>query len=74
MMPTASAGHAERKRIEEQLRRKQEDAIQIARGRWASAIAINGTPNPYLERKNVAPYGCRCEGRTCLCRCTVSTA
>ena len=47
-------------------RRKEENAIQVARGRWARALSINGTPNAYLERKNVAPYGCRCEGGNLL--------
>jgi len=58
--------HAEARKREADFRRKQEDAIQVARGRWARAVAINGTPNPYLARKNVAPYGCRCEGQNLL--------
>ncbi len=47
-------------------RKHQEDAIQSARARWARALPINGVPNPYLERKRVAPYGCRCEGDNLL--------
>lgn len=58
--------HAERAKIEADQRRMQEDAIQVARGRWARAHTINGTPNAYLERKGVAPYGCRVEGQNLL--------
>lgn len=58
--------HAERAKIEADHRRMQEDAIQVARGRWARAHTINGTPNAYLERKGVAPYGCRVEGQNLL--------
>lgn len=43
-------------------RRKQENAILAARERWQRALPINGKGNAYLERKSVAPYGCRCEG------------
>lgn len=47
-------------------RRKQENATLAARDRWARALPINGTGNAYLERKNVAPYGCRREGDNLL--------
>lgn len=30
--------------------------------RWAEALPINGTPNAYLTRKDIAPYGARTEG------------
>jgi phage/plasmid primase-like uncharacterized protein len=58
--------HAEARRREAELKRKQENSIQDARGRWARALTINGAPNAYLERKNVAPYGCRVEGSNLL--------
>ena len=51
---------------EAQQRRKEENATQEARARWARALPLNGTPNGYLTRKNVAPYGCRCEGENLL--------
>lgn len=47
-------------------RRKQENATLTARDRWARALPINGSGNAYLERKNVAPYGCRREGDNLL--------
>lgn len=46
--------------------RKQENATLAARERWARALPINGVGNAYLERKNVAPYGCRREGDNLL--------
>lgn len=51
---------------EAELKRKQENGILRARERWARALPLNGTPNAYLVRKNVAPYGCRCEGENLL--------
>ena len=47
-------------------KRKQENATLAARERWQRALPINGTGNAYLERKNVAPYGCRREGDNLL--------
>lgn len=47
-------------------RRKQENATLAARDRWVRALPINGVGNAYLERKNVAPYGCRREGDNLL--------
>lgn len=47
-------------------KRKQENATLAARDRWARAVPINGTGNAYLERKGVAPYGCRREGDNLL--------
>lgn len=57
---------AEARRREAEHKRKQENGILTARERWARALPINGTPNPYLARKNVAPYGCRKEGDNLL--------
>jgi phage/plasmid primase-like uncharacterized protein len=56
----------EANRREVEHKRKQDNAIQTARTRWHRALSINGTANPYLSRKNVAPYGCRCEGSNLL--------
>lgn len=47
-------------------KKKQENATLEARHRWARALPVNGGGNPYLERKNVAPYGTRCEGSNLL--------
>lgn len=47
-------------------KRKQENATLAARERWQRALPINGVGNAYLERKNVAPYGCRREGDNLL--------
>lgn len=57
---------AERKTRDAEHRRKQENDILAARGRWARALSINGTGSEYLFRKNVAPYGCRREGDNLL--------
>lgn len=58
----------ERERKAAELRRRtyQENAIQDARARWAKATPINGKLPGYLQRKNVAAYGCRCEGENLL--------
>lgn len=58
--------HREAKHREAQIRKQQENATLEARARWARALPINGEGNPYLERKNVAPYGTRCEGDNLL--------
>jgi phage/plasmid primase-like uncharacterized protein len=47
-------------------KRKQENAVLAARERWARALPVNGVGNAYLDRKNVAPYGCRREGDNLL--------
>lgn len=51
---------------EAQHQKRQENATLDARGRWARAAPVNGEGNPYLLRKNVAPYGTRCEGDNLL--------
>jgi phage/plasmid primase-like uncharacterized protein len=51
---------------ESEHKRKQENATLAARERWVRALPINGVGNAYLERKNVAPYGCRREGDNLL--------
>lgn len=69
--PTFSAEDRERRaheraEAERQQRRREEDAIQAARGRWSRGLPINGAGAGYLVRKNVAPYGCRREGDNLL--------
>lgn len=54
------------RRREVEHRRRQENATLSARERWAKALPLNGTPNAYLVRKDVAPYGCRIEGDNLL--------
>jgi phage/plasmid primase-like uncharacterized protein len=49
-----------------QQKAREENARQEARARWARALPVNGTGNPYLERKKVAPYGTRKEGDNLL--------
>lgn len=51
---------------EAEQKRKQENATLSARDRWARALPINGVGNAYLERKGVAPWGCRREGDNLL--------
>lgn len=56
----------EARRREEDHKRRQEAATIDARARWARALPVNGAGNPYLERKNIAPYGARREGDNLL--------
>ncbi|UIJ43781.1 AAA family ATPase [Sphingomonas cannabina] len=51
---------------ESRLRRQQEAATIEARRRWERALPVNGIGNAYLDRKGVAPYGCRREGENLL--------
>lgn len=51
----------ERQEIEARHVQEQQNAIQSARLRWERANPINGRAPGYIERKNVAPYGCRAE-------------
>lgn len=51
----------ERSELEARHARAQENAVQEARIRWERALPVNGRGCAYLERKNVAPYGCRAE-------------
>lgn len=44
----------------------REDAIESARARWERAIPIDGGTNEYLERKQIAPHGCRSEDSALL--------
>lgn len=51
----------ERAELEARQRQAQENAVQAARLRWERASPVNGRGSAYLERKGVAPYGCRAE-------------
>lgn len=57
---------AERRASEDRQRRREAEAMEAARNRWARALEINGAGTGYLIRKNVAPYGCRREGENLL--------
>lgn len=52
---------AERSALEALHRKQQQSAIDAARLRWERASPVNGGGSAYLERKGVAPYGCRTE-------------
>lgn len=57
---------AERSQQEAEQKRRQARAIQEAGDRWTRALPINGTGSGYLDRKRIAPYGCRREGENLL--------
>lgn len=52
-------------REEERTRAQQAAAIAAASRRWERATPIDGA-NPYLDRKQIAPYGARTEGDNLL--------